>query len=103
MVIRSEEAKPPKPSSVDNMTRARAERIGLKVGAKVRQYISNSNTEEKGSKCTIREGTVLEVCNHGFLTQLPTHRTFFRYNLLRGREMGERVEILKGRSREQMK
>jgi len=93
--IRSDETKPPKPSAKDNMTRAKAVSIGLKVGAKVRQYIASSN-EKKGKKSTVREGTVVEMWNHGFVVQLSNHKTFFRYNLLRGREMGERVEILKG-------
>lgn len=97
--IRTEETKPPKPSAVENMTRVKAEQLGLKVGAKVRQYIVSSNTEEPGSKKTIKEGTVLELWKHGFVVQLPTYKTFFRYNLLRGQEMGERIEILKGRSK----
>ncbi|WMI82072.1 hypothetical protein [Anaerotignum sp. MB30-C6] len=95
--IRSEETKPPKPSAKDNMTRPKAEGIGLKVGTKVRQYIASSN-EKKESKSTVREGTVVELWKYGFVVQLNTHKTFFRYNLLRGREIGERVEILKGRA-----
>lgn len=94
--IRSEDTKPPIPSAKDNMTRAKAEKIGLQVGAKVRQYIVNSNEKEE-KKSTVREGTVVELWKYGFVVQLNTHKTFFRYNLLRGREMGERVEILKGR------
>ncbi len=89
---RSEETIPPKPSIVENMTRASAEHFGLKVGAKVRQYITSYDEESKG-KCKVREGIVIGLWKHGFVVQLDTHKTFFRYNLLRGREQGERVEI----------
>ncbi len=91
---RSEETVPPKPSIIENMTRARAEHIGLKVGAKVRHYITSYDDNHK-SKSKVREGVVIGIWNHGFVVQLDIHKTFFRYNLLRGGEQGERVEILK--------
>lgn len=90
---RSEKSIPPKPSVLNNMTLAKAEVCGLKVGAKIRQYLTAYDEEHK-SKCKVREGTVLELWKNGFVVQLPTHKTFFRYNLLRRREQGERVEIL---------
>ncbi|MDD3395371.1 MAG: hypothetical protein PHG19_12135 [Anaerotignum sp.] len=92
---RSEETVPPKPSIIENMTHDRAEQCGLKVGATVRHYITSYDDNHK-SKCKVREGTVIGIWKCGFVVQLPTHKTFFRYNLLRGREQGERVEILKG-------
>lgn len=97
MIIRSDEKRSlPRPSAVDNMTLARAEGIGLKVGSKVRQYIMSYDEKSKKKSNKVREGTVLELLKYGFVVQLPTHKTFFRYNLLRRREHGERVEILKG-------
>jgi len=91
-MARSEVSQPPKASVFDNMTRAKAEAYGLKVGTKVRQYKVSQDVQNKG-KYKMREGTVVELWNHGFVVQLPTHKTFFRYNLLRRREQGERVEI----------
>ncbi len=92
---RSEETVPPKPSIIENMTPARAEHIGLKVGATVRHYITSYDNNHK-SKCKVIEGTAIGIWKYGFVVQFPTHKAFFRYNLLRGREPGERVEILKG-------
>lgn len=92
---RSEETVPPKPSILGNMTRARAEYIGLKVGTKVRHYITSYDDNHK-SKCRVREGVVIGILNHGFVVQHDIHKTFFRYNLLQGGEAGERVEILRG-------
>ncbi|WP_312059349.1 hypothetical protein [Anaerotignum sp.] len=94
-MARSVEAQPPRPSALENMTRAKAEVYGLKVGARVRQYITSYDDSHK-SKCKVREGTVIGIWDHGFAVQLPNHKTFFRYNLLRRQEQGERVEILKG-------
>lgn len=94
-MARSEASQPPKASVFDNMTRAKAEAYGLKIGAQVRQYKVSQDVQNKG-KYKMREGTVVQLLNHGFVVQLPTHKTFFRYNLLRRREQGERVEILKG-------
>jgi len=94
-MARSVEAQPPKPSVLDNMTREKAEGYGLKVGTRVRQYITSYDDSHK-SKCKVSEGTVIGIWNHGFAVQLPNHKTFFRYNLLRRQEQGERVEILKG-------
>ncbi len=93
-MARSAEGQSPKPSVLDNMTRTKAEVYGLKVGARVRQYITIYDDNHK-SKCNYREGTVVGIWKYGFVVQLPTHKTFFRYNLLRRREPGERVEILK--------
>ena len=93
-VAKSEAVTPPKPSAFENMTRAKAEIYGLRVGSKVRQYLAADVGKEK-SKEKVREGTVLQLWNHGFVVQLPTYKTFYRYNLLRRREQGERVEIVK--------
>lgn len=92
-MARSVETQPHKPSVFDNMTRTKAEVYGLKVGARVRQYITSYDNNHK-SKCNVRDGTVIGIWNHGFAVQLPTYKTFFRFNLLRRREQGERVEIL---------
>lgn len=94
MAIRSEDAAAHKPGRQDNMTKERAERLGLRVGTRIRHYRVIVRQDKKGVEVKSREGTALALWKHGFVVQLPHWKEFFRYNLLRGQESGERVEIV---------
>lgn len=75
-----------------NMTREGAARAGITIGARVRHSTENYAGKKKTVKT--RDGVVIGIWKHGFVVQLAHYKTFFRYNLLRGQEIGEKVEIL---------